>query len=218
MTKAEEKKPSKTLSELKVEIKFHLGQMAGHAVEIGKLLIEAKEQVEYGEWYKWLESNFNLKKTMANNFMNVAERFGNLHSNGDLNLNQTQLIAMLALPKGEEEKFIAEKSAENNPVEDMTVKQLREEVAKWKADFEKQKSEVENLFGEIESYKDKITKAEVERDGAKAALKSTSEQAIKLCDENAKLQEELKNQYCKRNYEKMIIQQTTAPPAAQCRL
>ena len=101
---------------------------------------------------------------------------------------------MLALPEGEEEKFIAEKSAENNPVEDMTVKQLREEVAKWKGDFEKQKTEVENLFGEIESYKDKITKAEVERDGAKAALKSTSEQAIKLCDENAKLQEELKNQ------------------------
>ena len=37
--------PTKTLAELKMEIKFHLGQMAGHAVEIGKLLIQAKAQV-----------------------------------------------------------------------------------------------------------------------------------------------------------------------------
>lgn len=45
--------------------------------------------------------------------MDIAERFGNSHLNA--NLNQTQMIAMLALPEGEEEKFIAEKKAENNP-------------------------------------------------------------------------------------------------------
>ena len=50
LTTQGENKPTKTLAELKVEIKFHLGQMAGHAVEIGNCLIQAKEQVEHGEW------------------------------------------------------------------------------------------------------------------------------------------------------------------------
>ena len=40
---------------------------------------------------------------------------------------------MLTLPAGEEEKFIAEKAAEGTPVENMTVKQTREEIQKYKA-------------------------------------------------------------------------------------
>lgn len=72
------------MAELKVEIKFQLEQMAGHAVEIEKCLIEAKK-------------------------------------------------------------------AENNPVDEMTVKNLRKKVAKWKADYEHKKSEVENLFVEQSS-------------------------------------------------------------------
>ena len=94
---AEEKNlPTKTLSELKVEIKFHLGQMAGHAVEIGNLLIEAKEQVQHGDWQNWLEDNFNLKYRSAKNFMDIAERFGSkLQSIADL--NYTQMVQMLAL-------------------------------------------------------------------------------------------------------------------------
>ena len=54
----------------------------------------------------------------------VAERFGNAQTSAIF--NQSQLVEMLALPEGEEEKFIAEKAAEGTPVEDMTVKTLRE--------------------------------------------------------------------------------------------
>lgn len=143
--------PQKSLAELKVEIKFHLGQMAGHAIEIGNLLIQAKEQVGHGNFGKWLEDNFNLTQQSANRFMRVAERFGKL--NIDVQFQSTQLITMLALPEGEEEKFIAEKKAENNPVEEMTVKKLRDEVAKYKADYEQKKSEVENLFHDNENLK-----------------------------------------------------------------
>ncbi len=139
--------PTKTLSELKVEIKFHLGQMAGHAVEIGNCLIQAKEQVQHGEWQNWLEDNFNLKKSSAANFINIAQRFGgNFQTFG--NLGYSQMLNLLALPSGEEENFIAEKAAENNPVEDMTVKQLREE---------------------IKSYKARLETAEQERDGYKTS-------------------------------------------------
>ena len=153
--------PTKTLSELKVEIKFHLGQMAGHAVEIGNCLIQAKEQVEHGEWQHWLEENFSLKRQSAQNFMKIAERFGaNYHLNG--NFNQTQLVEMLALPAGEEENFIAEKAAEGTPVEDMTVKNLREE---------------------IKNYKSKLEEMTQERDGYKTANEIADQQLENLGDE-----------------------------------
>ncbi|MBQ7198572.1 MAG: DUF3102 domain-containing protein, partial [Selenomonadaceae bacterium] len=53
----------------------------------------------HGEWQNWLDDNFGLKYRMAANFMAVAERFGNVHSNA--HLNQTQMIQMLVLPEGE---------------------------------------------------------------------------------------------------------------------
>ena len=104
--------PTKTLAELKVEIKFHLGQMAGHAIEIGKCLIQAKAQVGHGNFGKWVEENFQLKYRSAKNFMDIAERFGsNLQTFADL--KYSQMLNLLALPEGEEEKFIAEQ-AEND--------------------------------------------------------------------------------------------------------
>ena len=191
LIKAENNLPTDLIS-LTAEIKFYVQQWGQNTIEIGKRLITAKKLVAQGEWLNWLDSNFNLTERTAQNFMRIAERFGKTKSISDL--NSTQMIAMLALPKGEEEKFIAEKAAEGTPVEEMKVKELREEVAKWKADFENKKSEVENLFSEIETYKEKISNVELDRDGAKAALKVANEESIKLCDENAKLQEQLQNQ------------------------
>lgn len=119
------------LPQLEVEIKFYLGQTAQNIIEVGKRLIAAKSLVQHGQWQQWLEKNFQLKDRMAQNFMACAERFGKTHLNADL--NQTQLIALLALPDAEEtEKFIAEKAAEGKRVADMTIKQLREEIADYK--------------------------------------------------------------------------------------
>ncbi|MBQ7198083.1 MAG: DUF3102 domain-containing protein [Selenomonadaceae bacterium] len=136
-----EETPKPTLPMLELEIKFYLQKTAENVVEIGKRLILAKEMVEHGEWQNWLENNFNLSQNSAGRFMQIANRFGDMskRQNSALmqNLNATQLIAMLALPAGEEEKFIAEKSAEGTPVEDMTVKKLREEIKEWKARAEK---------------------------------------------------------------------------------
>ena len=61
--------------------------------------------------------------------MAIAERFGKTQTFAFL--NYSQMVQLLSLPAEETKKFIAEKKAENKPVEDMTVKKLREEVAKW---------------------------------------------------------------------------------------
>lgn len=120
-----------TLPQLEIEIKFYLNQTAQSIIEVGKRLIAAKELVPHGDWLSWLEHNFQLKKSMANNFMQIASRFGgNFHLNG--NLNQTQLVTLLALPAEDTEKFIEEKLAEGKAVADMTIKQLREEIKSWK--------------------------------------------------------------------------------------
>ena len=128
-TQAENNLPT-DLNQLTVEIKFYVNQWGQNTIEIGKRLIAAKELVAHGEWGKWLEENFNLSQPSATRFMKCAKHFSNLATSQ--HLKPSQMIELLALPAEETEKFIAEKAAENNPVEDMTVKNLREEVAKWR--------------------------------------------------------------------------------------
>lgn len=53
----------KSLMKITVEIKFHLNQIGVHAVEVGRLLIQAKDKVPHGEWLNWLENNFHLKQS-----------------------------------------------------------------------------------------------------------------------------------------------------------
>ena len=183
---------SENLEQLTVEIKFYVNQWGQNTIEIGKRLIAAKKLVEHGDWSKWLEDNFNLTQQTARNFMRCAERFGN--SKSILNLNSTQMIQLLSLPAEETEKFIEAKKAENNPVEDMTVKNLRDEVAKWKADYEQKKSEVENLFHDNENLKSENERLEKIRGSLTDTLDGTRKNIDKLIIEKNSLQEQLKNQ------------------------
>lgn len=121
----------RSLDNLKHKIKDAMNQMAQNAIDIGTWLREAKEQVPHGEWQNWLESNFNLKKSSAANFMNIAQRFGgNFQTFG--NLGYSQMLNLLALPEGEKESFIQEQEAKGKPVQNMTVKELRGEIKKRK--------------------------------------------------------------------------------------
>ena len=184
---------SENLEQLTVEIKFYVNQWGQNTIEIGKRLIAAKEIVEHGDWSKWLEENFNLSQDSARNFMRVAERFG-ANSEMSRNFKLSQMVELLALPAEETEKFIAEKKAEGNPVEDMTVKNLRDEVAKWKADYEQKKSEVENLFHDNESLKSENERLEKIRGSLNNAINDTRKTVDALIIEKNELEQQLKNQ------------------------
>lgn len=120
-----------TLETLTREIKYHLRLAAQSVIEVGKRLILAKELMPHGQWADWLDSNFNLKKSSAANFMSIAKRFGaNFQMSG--NFNQSQLVELLKLPLGDEEKFVAEMERRGTPVEKMTVKNLRGAIRKFK--------------------------------------------------------------------------------------
>lgn len=153
--------PAPTLEQLTLEVKFYLGQTAQNIIEVGKRLAQAKELVPHGEWGKWLNNNFSLSQNTAGRFMQVYERFGK--SAMSQTLNQSQMIELLALPADETTAFIEAKAAAGTPVEDMTVKKLREEVQQWKDKAEK--ANEDNERGK--TYNVAIRK---DRDRLKAAL------------------------------------------------
>ena len=101
-------------------------------IEVGKRLIQAKSLVQHGHWQLWLNDNFQLTERTAQRFMQISERF---NKNVDVDgFKPSQLTELLALPDAAEtEKFLAEKAAEDKNVADMTIKQLREEIADYKA-------------------------------------------------------------------------------------
>lgn len=147
--------PAPTLEQRVVKIQFHLQTMAQSAIIIGQELIECKKEVSHGDWQNWLQDNFNLTVRTAQNFMAIAERFGDSKTKSISFLGTTKMISLLALPAGEEEKFIAEKAAEGKPVEDMTVKKLREEIKDYKEKNSKLQQALDNARGQTGDFIEK---------------------------------------------------------------
>ena len=119
----------KNLAQIENDIKLFLNQTTKNFIEIGRRLIQAKSLVPHGQWQLWLENNFQLTKRSAQQFMQCAERFGK--NKIYFAFSSTQMIAMLALPEDDTQKFIEEHDTAGFPVQNMTVKNLRSEIRKW---------------------------------------------------------------------------------------
>lgn len=103
------------------------------ALEIGKLLIRAKELVARGHWQNWLQDNFNMSYSTATRLMKTAERFSNLATSQHFeHLGQSHCFELLSLPDGDEENFFAEMQAAGTPIDEMSVANLRAEIKRWK--------------------------------------------------------------------------------------
>ena len=118
-------------------VNTNLSMAAQNIIEVGKRLIQAKSLVKHGNWAKWLDSNFELSQDTAENYIKLAKRFSTANSETFRNLKQSQMIAMLALPAGEEENFIDEQKAEGKDVEKMTARQVKKAVKDYKAKTQK---------------------------------------------------------------------------------
>ena len=84
------------------------GVMLSAAMEIGRLLIEAKGIVPHGEWGAWLENNVDYSQTTANDMMRLYTEYGDRQisldggpSNEELfgALAPSKALALLALPE-----------------------------------------------------------------------------------------------------------------------
>ena len=157
---------------------------------IDLIAIREKLQPTYGAFGDWLKAN-NLKRQTAYDYIAAAEWF--------LEMSKEQLVRIsvqltpgifFELTKLSHEdafNFIEAKAAEGTPVENMTVKQLRADIKKYKAAAAKTEAELQRL----QKYHQDIViqqehfKESTERDAA--ALRESNEQ---LRAEN----EQLKNQ------------------------
>lgn len=120
-----EKSIVRSLEVIEAEINFYKQQTATGIIEIGKRLIEAKEQLQHGKWGKWLEEKVDFSHNTANKFMRVAKEFSNCES--VKNLGTRKLFLLLDLPAKKREEFI-----EQNNLEKMTTRLLEEKIGKFK--------------------------------------------------------------------------------------
>lgn len=116
------------------------GTMLTGAMEIGRLLLEAKAVVQHGEWGQWLQDNVDYSQTTANDMMRLYTEYRDEQitleggpSNEELfgMLEPSKALALLSLPEKERREFVQE-----NAVEDISVRTLKEQLAKIKAEKE----------------------------------------------------------------------------------
>lgn len=98
-----------------------------NAIEVGRRLTEAKEMVHHGQWEQWLQDNVNYSQSTANNLMAIYREYGSdqqsLFSRVNTSvesLSYSKAVALLVLPREQREEFM-----EQNPVEDMSTRELQ---------------------------------------------------------------------------------------------
>lgn len=182
-----------SLDQVVSEIKFFENQAVVSFWEIGKRLTKAKDQVPHGEWGKWIDDNLGYSQSTANKLMKVFSEFPN--SESITNLTFTQALALTDIKDKEERKeFI-----EENPVDEMTVKDLKEKIKNYKeqakkieVDLEEQKDINDLLVRELESEREKETEV-IEREVIKEVVPSDYEELKRQLKELQVTNSDLKN-------------------------
>lgn len=111
------------------DIRIKTGQFLMDAIDIGRLLYEAKAMVEPGKWSQYIAEELPFSHSWANNYMrlykelgdNQVSLFGDSQALG--NLRPTQALELLALPAEERQEFV-----ETHDVEHMSTRDLHQAI------------------------------------------------------------------------------------------
>lgn len=194
---------------IKEQARDAIQQMAFRsAMEIGRRLVEAKEQVAHGEWGAWLEENVQYSQDTATRFMNIYRGFAvNGNSAPVRNLTFTQAVALLGIKDaGEREAFMSEKhevtdrSGETSmkSVEDMSKRELEKAIRELnaaKAEAEAAKKNARSL----ESMADAVHAKNVSTEKEMQKLKDELEAVKKERDDASELAEERRKEAHRSN-------------------
>lgn len=170
------------------------------AIQIGQKLQEAKEKVEHGQWENWCKENLNYSTRKAQEFMQIADNYGDENSayskarmSADFSI--TKALRLLKVPEEEVENFV-----EEHDVEGSTVKELEAEIQHLKVqkmelskDAEISKNAVEALEKENAEAARQSEEYAKTIEGLRAELKKVQERAPAAEDseEVARLKKEL---------------------------
>lgn len=197
--------PPRTVETVTLEIRTLQRQalqiMFGYAVEIGRRLEEVKAMLPHGQWGEYLKSEVEYSQSTANNFMRIYREYGatqqslfggEAKSQAFANLTYTKALRLLAIPNEEErEQFMAEHDVESmsNRELDKALKE-REEALEAAAAAQDEAQGLrreadrlrEELAGQVQVYKAKLTSAEIEAKQAREAQEKAAAKAQRLQD------------------------------------
>lgn len=127
------------------------------AIEIGRLLCEAKEAVPFGAWGDWLRDNVSYSTSTANDMMRLyteQERAAQLDMFGENGfemfegLAPSKVVELMRLPTAERREFV-----EKHDVESMSVREIKKEVRAEREAKERAEAEVSTLKGQVADAK-----------------------------------------------------------------
>ena len=138
------------IEEITADILHQKSQIVHSYIEVGRLLIEAKEQLEngHGSWLKWLSERVDISERMAQHYMRLAREYPNPNAISDLGF--TKALALLVLPETQREDFLKESHEINGKLKtvgEMSTRELKRIIRKQQEDAEK--SEAAQTFKPI---------------------------------------------------------------------
>ena len=116
--------------------------IAINIIEIGKRLNTVKDNIEFGEFGKWLEEKVDFSQRTANNFMKIAKEFPN--SQPVSNLGTRKLLMLAGVETEKREEIMQECN-----VSEITGQELEKVIQDKKGAIEKNKKEP-RFTGKIE--------------------------------------------------------------------
>lgn len=119
------------------------GVVISAALQIGRRLIEAKGLVPQGRWTEWLEANVDYSERRAQDLMRLYEEYGRADAIPDAiaRLDYSKAVALLGAPEAARAEL-----AEKADAEGLSVRQLREEIRKLRAEKDEQQQRLDDLF------------------------------------------------------------------------
>lgn len=156
----------RSLEVIGAEIRALTGSMLNAVIEIGRRMAEAKEMIPYGQFGEWVKTNTAYSVSAAENFMRLFREYG--ASQTDLfgtsaesqtigKLSYSKALELLAIPAEARETF-----AEEVHADDLTVKELKAEIKKWKDQAERAEQTAEEAEQRAEEAEQDAAKVERE--------------------------------------------------------
>lgn len=159
------------------------------AASAGRRLLVVKERLPHGEFGTWCDKNLDFSQSRANKMMQLAKRSSDensIFSNSYTctNLSISKAFALLSAPDD-----VAKEVIESENINDMTVTELKTEIANLKA----RNNELEAGTDEIEHLKNRITELEAEQSESEISVDDLTAKD----DEIKRLKEKLEKEKAK---------------------
>lgn len=184
---------TRTLPELEADILSRKRLIGANIVAIGQALIEAKAQLQHGEWGTWLREKVEFSQSSANNFMAVAREVS--ADSPIARLPYTKVMALLEVPKEEREAF-----AEEIHADDKSAAEIRRLI--------KEKEEAERQITRLESTNQlQVEKLQEKRQELQAAQEAAVLAEHRINDLKDQLKERAAEVNALRRQEPTIIRE-----------